>query len=179
MNAAPSRKTPWFGSVPSLIFRLFALIVIDAFGLWLIYQMIADGVYPFAAILALVTVMINVVFLYEPLSPIRWIAPGLALMILMALYPVMFTVYTAFTNYSAGHVLSKQQAIDRITQDLYVPEGGRTFSWAGYQAGRSPNGAVSCSISLRAGPSPTSSARHSLSPVRAKTCDRPVSRSIR
>lgn len=134
MNAASSRRDPSFGSVRGLIFRLIALMVIDAFGLWLIYQMIADGVYPFAAILAAVTLMINVVFLYEPLSPIRWIAPGLALMILMALYPVMFTVYTAFTNYSAGHVLSKQQAIDRITQDVYLPEGGRTFSWAGYQA---------------------------------------------
>ncbi len=133
MSAAPSRDKAWFGSVPSLIFRLLALIVIDAFALWLIYQMIADGVYPFAAILFLVTLMINVVFLVEPLNPIRWMAPGLALMILMALYPVMFTVYTAFTNYSAGHVLSKQQVIQRITRDLYLPEGGRTFSWAGYQ----------------------------------------------
>ena len=134
MEVAPREDKSWFGSVPSLIFRLFALFVIDGFGIWLIYQMFADGVWQFAVVLALITLMINVVFLYEPLYPIRWIAPGLALMILMALYPVVFTVYTAFTNYSAGHVLSKVQAIDRLTQDLYLPEGGRTFSWVGYRS---------------------------------------------
>jgi ABC-type sugar transport system permease subunit len=123
-----------FGSVPSLIFRLIGLAVINGFGLWLIYQMYSDGVYPFAAILAIVTILINVIFLYEPLYPLRWMAPGLALMTLMALYPVIFTVYTAFTNYSDGHILSKQQAIERLSQDTFLREGGRTFEWVGYRS---------------------------------------------
>lgn len=120
-------------SVPSLLLRLFALFVIDAFGLWLIYQLVADGYYPFAAMLALVTLGINVVFLSDRLKPIRWMAPGLALMFLMALYPVLFTVYTAFTNYSDGHILSKQQVIDQRTADQYLPEGGSAFSWVAYR----------------------------------------------
>lgn len=132
MEEVQRRDSSLFGSVSNLVFRLFGLAVIDAFGIWLIYQLFRDGVYPFAIILALVTLMINVIFLYEPLYPLRWMAPGLALMILMALYPVLFTVYTAFTNYSDGHILTKQQAIQRLEQDVFLPEGGRTFSWVGY-----------------------------------------------
>jgi ABC-type sugar transport system permease subunit len=122
-------------SVPRILLRLFALLVIDAFAIWLIYQMLSDGIIPFAIILAVVTIGINVVFLNERFYPIRWMAPGLALMFLMALYPVLFTVYTAFTNYSDGHILSKQQAIERIQQDSYLPEGARSFSWTAYRSG--------------------------------------------
>ena len=74
--------------------------------------------------LALVTLGINVIFLNERFFPLRWMAPGLTLMALMALYPVLFTIYTAFTNYSDGHILSKQQAIERLGQDQFLPEGG-------------------------------------------------------
>lgn len=120
-------------SVPALLFRLFALFVIDAFGLWLVYQLLADGYYPFAAMLALVTLGINIVFLSERFKPIRWMAPGLTLMFLMALYPVLFTVYTAFTNYSDGHILTKQQVIDQKTAEQYLPEGGATYAWVAYR----------------------------------------------
>lgn len=120
-------------SVPSLIFRLFALFVIDAFGLWLIYQLLNDGYVPFAAMLIVVTVGINIIFLSDRLKPLRWMAPGLALMFLMALYPVLFTVYTAFTNYSDGHILTKQQVIDQKTSEQYLPEGGLTYAWVAYR----------------------------------------------
>lgn len=136
-SPAEQRRSTFFTSIPSLVFRLFALAVIDAFGLWLIYRLVGDGLFPLAVMLALVTLAINVIFLYEPFYPLRWMAPGLALMALMALYPVLFTVYTAFTNYSDGHILSKQQAIDRLGQDQFLPEGGLAYS---YTAFRSPAG---------------------------------------
>jgi arabinogalactan oligomer / maltooligosaccharide transport system permease protein len=137
MDVAPStekRRRGFFTSVPSLIFRLFALAVIDAFGLWLIYQLLADGLWQLGLMLALITLAINVVFLSERLYPLRWMTPGLALMALMALYPVIFTVYTAFTNYSDGHILSKQQAIDRLGQDYFLPEGGAAFSYTAFRS---------------------------------------------
>jgi arabinogalactan oligomer / maltooligosaccharide transport system permease protein len=140
MDVIPSnekRRPAFFTSVPSLIFRLFALAVINAFGLWLIYQLLADGLWPLGIMLGLITIAVNAIFLVERLYPLRWMAPGLVLMALMALYPVLFTVYTAFTNFSDGHILSKQQAIERLGQDYFLPEGGAAFS---YTAFRSPAG---------------------------------------
>lgn len=133
MDPTITSKRSQTSLVPNLLFRLFALFVIDAFGLWLIYQLLNDGYYPFAAMLIVVTVGINVVFLSERLTPIRWMAPGLALMFLMALYPVLFTVYTAFTNYSDGHILTKQQVINQKTSEQYLPEGGLTYAWVAYR----------------------------------------------
>ncbi|MDT8304647.1 MAG: maltose ABC transporter permease MalF [Anaerolineae bacterium] len=133
-QSAEKPRPGFFTSVPSLIFRLFALAVIDAFGIWFIYQLLADGLLPLAVMLGLITLAINIIFLNERLYPLRWMAPGLALMTLMALYPVLFTIYTAFTNYSDGHILSKQQVIERLGQDYFLPEGGTAYSYTAFRS---------------------------------------------
>ncbi len=118
-------------------FRLIGLALIDAVAIWLLMQMMADGVWILVTLLLIITIGINVVFLRPELYPLRWMSPGLALMLLMVVYPLVFTVYTAFTNYSDGHLLTKQQAIERVTtglQNMYVPEGGTTYSWVAFQA---------------------------------------------
>ena len=33
------------------------------------------------------------------------------------LYPIVFTVWVAFTNYGEAHLITKQQAINQILQD--------------------------------------------------------------
>jgi len=137
MEANVRRDSGILGSVPTLILRLFALAVIDAFGIWLLYNMWSDGFYPLAIMLALVTLGLNVVFLYPRFYPIRWMAPGLALMALMALYPVLFTVYTAFTNYSTGHRLQKQQVIETTVEgprNYYTPEDGINYTWEAFRS---------------------------------------------
>jgi ABC-type sugar transport system permease subunit len=125
------------GSVSRIVLRLLALAVIDAFALWFLYQLLSDGVIYLALTVGIITLLINVIFLKEGLYPLRWMSPGLALVILMVVYPVLFTVYSAFTNYSDGHILTKQQAIGRLEQDLYLPEGGSAYSWTAF---RSPTG---------------------------------------
>jgi ABC-type sugar transport system permease subunit len=61
-------------------------------------------------------------------------SPAFAIIILMVLYPLSFTLYTAFTNYSDGHLLTKTQAINRLGQDTYLPEGGLTYNWSAFRA---------------------------------------------
>lgn len=123
------------GSAGSYLVRLLGLAIIDAFAVWLLYLMFRDGLYPLATILTLVTVMINVIYLWEDLYPLRWMAPGLSLLILMAIYPILFTVYVAFTNYGEGHLLTKQQAVQRLQQNTYIPEDAITYDWVAYQSG--------------------------------------------
>jgi ABC-type sugar transport system permease subunit len=119
--------------------RLLGLAVVDAFAVWLLYLLIRDAVWPLAVAVAAATLVVNVVNLNERLFPLRWMSPALAIIILMVLYPIIFTVYTAFTNYSDGHLLTKAQTIRRIGQDTFLPEGGLTYQWAGY---RSPGGEI-------------------------------------
>src|SRR3954454_17745325 len=87
------------GSILSWLLRLGGLAIIDASAIYLIYNMVMDGVWQLALVIAIITVLLNAIFLVEDLYPLRWISPGLALMLLTVVYPVFSTVYIAFTNY--------------------------------------------------------------------------------
>ncbi len=129
-----SRFTIAATTVPAILLRLSALAFIDAFALWLIPQLLRDQVWYLLVLVLIITVGINVIFLKPELYPLRWMSPGLALMVLMVVYPLVFTVYTAFTNYSDGHLLTKAQVIQVLSQERFLPEGGKSFTWTAYRA---------------------------------------------
>ena len=121
-------------NVPALIVRLAVLMLLDAFAFTFAYRMIRDGTPAFGITILLIALVINVVFLRNNMMPLRWIVPGLALMVMMHIYPVMFTVYTAFTNYGDGHLIEKPIAIRQIESQRYLPESGVSFSWSAFKA---------------------------------------------
>ncbi|MEM7535238.1 MAG: ABC transporter permease subunit, partial [Chloroflexota bacterium] len=129
-NASPFSSSSF--NLSSLLLRLGALAVIDAVAVYLLYNMLRDGSIALSVVLAIVTVMLNVVFLREDLYPLRWISPGLALLIVMVAYPIVSTVYTAFTNYGDGHFLTKPLSIQLIEKETYLPEGAALYDWVAY-----------------------------------------------
>jgi ABC-type sugar transport system permease subunit len=135
-QGAPFRGPP--SPILSLIWRLIALAFIDAVAITLTYAFVNSGQLLAAVVLALITAAVNVVFLVPGLYPLRWIAPGVMLLVLMVVYPVIYTVYIAFTNYNAvDHLLSKEQVIERLESRLFVPEETSNLAWRAY---RSPAG---------------------------------------
>ena len=134
-SAGETRRRATFGL--GLILRLgvvyLGLIVVDAFALFLIYAFALDGVWELAITVALITLMVNVIYLRRGLYAQRWIAPALALMCLMVVFPMVYTVYVSFTNYGDGNLLTKQQVINLLARDTYLPEGGQVFGWDLYQ----------------------------------------------
>ena len=103
-------------------------------GVIVISTLVGDGLYLLGAALFIITTGVNVVFLRPRLYPVRWLSPGLAFAALFALYPVIFTVYTAFTNYGDGHLLTKQQTIELLEGRRYVPEEVVSHSWYLYES---------------------------------------------
>ncbi len=120
-------------SITSLLVRIVVLGIIDAMTIWLVYQMVGDGYWPLAAVLAVVTIGINIVFLAERFYPLRYITPGMALMIVMVLYPILFTVYVSFTNYGQGHLVTQQVAIEQIESQTVLPDDATIYAWVAYQ----------------------------------------------
>lgn len=121
-------------NLPALLLRLGLLSLLDAWGIWLIYRLIFDGAGTLAAALAIVLLFINIVFLRGAAMPLRWIAPGLAFMLLLHIYPVLFTAYTAFTNYGDGHLIEKPLAIRQLEAQQYLPENAQVFTWTGFRS---------------------------------------------
>ena len=92
-----------------------------------------------AILVAAVTLLINAAFLIEGLYPYQWFSPGLALLILFIVYPTIFTIYVAFTNYRDGNLLTKPQARDVLEDQLYLPTDAPTYSWTAFRSTEDPN----------------------------------------
>ena len=109
-------------------------MLLDAVGIWFAYGLFAhDGAFV-ATIFLIVVGIINVAFLFDALAPLRWVAPGLALMVIFVLYPVINTVNVALTNYGNGHLLTKEQAVAQFESQYFSPPGAPTYAWRAYRA---------------------------------------------
>jgi ABC-type sugar transport system permease subunit len=119
---------------PAYLANLVGVAILAAAVLWLVTQLIGDGNYPLAGMISAILIFFCLVYLWPRWTPLRWLALGMALAMLFTLYPIFYTFYLAFTNMGDGHLLTKQQAIERLQAERYLPEGGATYSWAAYRS---------------------------------------------
>lgn len=105
--------------------------------LWLVRALLRDGLVLLASCISAITVFLLVVYLRRTYSAMRWMAIGVALAGLFSVYPIVFNVYIGFTNMGNGHLITKQQSIERLESEQFLPAGAATFSWAGYRSGNS------------------------------------------
>ena len=136
-EGARAEKRKHQALAPTALLRLGAvylgLMIVDAFAIFLVYAFASDGVWELAVTVGLVTLMVNIINLRRDLYPLRWIAPALSLMCLLVVYPIAYTVYVSFTNYGDGNLLTKQQVINLLARESYLPEGGQVYAWDLYQ----------------------------------------------
>lgn len=117
----------------SLLFKILAYIVlclVDAFALIIVYTLLFSGNIGLGVIIAIAMLMANVVILVPALYPLRWMVIGLVLVTLLVIYPVFYTVFTAFTNSGDGHLQTKQEVILRLTTSYqYVSEDAASYGF--------------------------------------------------
>ncbi len=120
-------------SLVTIIARLVLLFAIDAFAIWFTLNLFANESYFFGGAIIVVTAMANIIILHRDLYPLRWMLIGLIMMMLFSIYPNLFTIFVAFTNFGDGHLLAKEQAITQITKERYLPEGGIAYQWTAFE----------------------------------------------
>jgi arabinogalactan oligomer / maltooligosaccharide transport system permease protein len=121
-------------SVLPRIIGFAILIFVDAFVIWFLSRLIPLGYYPLAAAITVIAIFVNIVALRKEAYPLRWMVVGLVLMTLFTIYPIVFTVWVAFTNYGEGHLITKEQAVDQILNVTYLPEAGRSYAWTAFKS---------------------------------------------
>lgn len=136
-QAALERGAPAVNRLFPVLVRWGTLIVADGLALWFLNRLVTLGYLPLAIVILILTVFVNVVLLRQEAYPVRWMVVGLVFMGLFTIYPILFTVWVASTNYGDGHLLPKQQAILLILREKYLPKGGGAYTWTAY---RSPDG---------------------------------------
>jgi ABC-type sugar transport system permease subunit len=110
------------------------IVVFDVGALWFISNAWTKGFLQLVIIVAIIALMMNLIFLFQKAYPLRWMAFGLAFLILFSIYPIIFTIYVAFTNYGDGHLLTKEQALVNIQKATYLPESGKSYQWTAFKA---------------------------------------------
>ncbi|MDA8438738.1 MAG: ABC transporter permease subunit [Propionibacterium sp.] len=56
--------------------------------------------------------------------PAKYLYPGLILLLALQVWPTVYTISIAFTNYGDGHIVSKQDSINQITSNSVVEVPG-------------------------------------------------------
>ncbi|GAB4439955.1 MAG: maltose ABC transporter permease MalF [Anaerolineae bacterium] len=110
--------------------KYLGLMVVDAFALVIVYTLVEDDNLLLALVIAVITVMMNVFLLVPSLYPFKWMSPGLALVTLLVIYPIIYTVIVSLTNYSDGHLFTKEQTINLLSRQKYLPDDATVYNWS-------------------------------------------------
>jgi len=117
----------WRNVTVSYLFKIIGLGLLDALALAVCIMFILDGNFIFSGSVAIGTLLLNWLALSPHSYPLRYLVPGLFFLVGMVVYPMGYTTYISLTNYSTGHILTKQQAIEQFTKREYLPLQPRHF----------------------------------------------------
>ena len=106
-------------SSPWILLKIFLLGGLNAFALWAIPILVINKTWIFAIYIGVSTLILDYVFLSKKRIAAKYIVPGVLLLVAFQIYPALFTGYVAFTNYSTGHILNKDLAIEVLLSNSY------------------------------------------------------------
>jgi maltose/maltodextrin transport system permease protein len=99
------------------LLSFFFIGLLNVFFFWIALFLFNNAYYVLGALFLVLVFLIDF-FIFNPKGyPYRYVAPALVLLTVLVIYPIYFTVKTAFTNYGTGHYMSKEEAIERLLYD--------------------------------------------------------------
>ncbi|WP_336205152.1 ABC transporter permease subunit [Nonomuraea sp. LPB2021202275-12-8] len=97
-----------------VVSRIAVLAVAGALLLYAAPPLIAARSWTGLGVLAVTTAAIGYLYLTRRFIPAKYLIPGTVFLIAFQIFPVLYTVSTAFTNFGDGHRSDKQAAISAI-----------------------------------------------------------------
>ncbi len=103
-----------FGSLGQMV-KIILLGLVNALAFWAAVVLFTQQHYWMLVLLICGVAAIDFIYLSERVYPLRFILPGTIFLLMMVVYPMIYTVYVSFTNYGTGHLLSKEMVIAQYT----------------------------------------------------------------
>jgi arabinogalactan oligomer/maltooligosaccharide transport system permease protein len=97
-----------------LILKIVTLGVLTAVAVWGAVPLVRTENWIGLAILVAVTLLAFYIYLSPRAIPLKYLLPGTLFLLVFQILPVLYTVATAFTNFSDGHRGDKDEAITAI-----------------------------------------------------------------
>ena len=112
----PSRAMAFFSGGVGLGVKLALLALMNAVVLWAAVILVGDEKWVALGALLAATALIDAIYLLPGTRslPAKFLIPGTVFLVAWQVVPIAYTINVAFTNYSTGHVLNKQEAIQEI-----------------------------------------------------------------
>jgi len=126
-----ARALPAFSGTTGFVLKLLLLAVANGIGLWALVALLRDESYVAALCVLAATLAIDAVYLlpFRQLIPLKFLVPGTVFLIGFQLIPIVYNASVAFSNWSTGHNLTKEEAIRTIQEtSLAQPPDGAFYT---------------------------------------------------
>jgi len=114
---APAAHTSWWGRqdiTRGFWVKLVLVALVDALGVYGVLAAGAQKQWGIVAFLVVAVVAVNVVYFSKRMLPAKYLVPGLLFLLVYQVFVVLYTGYTAFTNYGDGHNSTQADAVEAI-----------------------------------------------------------------
>ena len=126
-----ARALPAFSGTTGLLIKLALLGLANAVGLYAGVKLLADGAVISAVAILAATIAIDAVYAFSGRwsIPLKFLVPGTVFLIGFMVIPIVYNAGVAFSNWSTGHNLTKEEAIQTIQEtSLAQPADGGFYT---------------------------------------------------
>ena len=114
----PARAVAVVSGPAGLALKIGFLSIVNAIAIWAAAILVGDEEWVALAVLLVATAAIDAIYLTpRRLFPLKFLIPGTVFLLAFQIAPIVYNVNIAFTNWSTGHILSKQEAIAGIERN--------------------------------------------------------------
>ncbi|WTM65725.1 ABC transporter permease subunit [Humidisolicoccus flavus] len=96
------------------VFKIILLAIFDALAVMLLMILLSQGDIALFVVVLIAAILINVVYLVKGLLPAKYLTPGIVFLLIFQVFTIGYTGYIATTNYSSGHILTKDDAVQAL-----------------------------------------------------------------
>lgn len=125
-----ARAVGFFSGPLGLAIKLVLLALLNALAVWAIAILLADEKWIAALAVAASALLIDLVYLVPDrrLIPLKFLVPGTVFLVAFVVIPIVSNANIAFTNWSTGHNLTKDEAVVAVQEtSLVAPADGKTY----------------------------------------------------
>jgi len=124
-------KRSWSSETPSMagiLWKLGVLGVVDAVAVTMIMILLAQNRIWVAVLSVAVLLIVNWIYLRKGGLPAKYLTPGVLFLLVFQVYVLLFSGYTAFTNYGSAHNGDESLAVQTIKNAAYRTLDGEDYS---------------------------------------------------
>jgi arabinogalactan oligomer/maltooligosaccharide transport system permease protein len=104
-----------FTGLKAQIFKIAFMSIIDALLIWMFFASMAkEDSSTLSAVIATIFVITNLVYFAKFTLPLKFLLPGLVLLVAFVVVPVVYTVQMSGYQYKTGNEISKSDALPQI-----------------------------------------------------------------